>query len=632
MTDPFIRQLSLVIFVVTLACSCSPSPTSSPTPRASAALSYTATPTPTVTPKATATQTYTPTPRPTLTPSPTPTPLLPAEYITGIEVNRINDNTLSWLGGADAYWTRRNALLWSKIEPEEGVRNWSAVEELEKELVLASGDRKRVILIVRSTPTWAQKWEGYFCGPVHPEKLPAFAAFMHDVVARYSQPPYNVKFWEMGNEPDVDPSLVPPDNLFGCWGDQNDPYYGGEYYAEMLKQVYPAIKAADPYAQVLVGGLAMDCDPINPPDGKDCTSTRFLEGILRNWGGDAFDGISFHNYDLYKAPFDYANPNWNASRDTTGPVLVRKTHYLRNLLVAYRHADKYLMNTETGLLCGIDGTEPECLTEEFQLSKAYYAAQANASALAEGLQANIWYSLGGWRGSGIRGDNNERLPVYKAYRFSAEKLWNATYVRPVDTYAGLLGYEFEIDHSPFWIIWANDGQEHTIQLFTAPKAIYDVFGVSKQATQELTISSAPVYIEWNRPDDRPIGIGDAIPLIGSAIKTENGWTVKINGGYINVSTGAYTSDPDQGVVIYTIHTYQNGRIFHQRLHRTPNRVGSIHIVKAEGLRLVLEATNGDILYFDAAGERFADSLDEVVPISTDFSLLMTPTSMPTASP
>jgi hypothetical protein len=335
-----------LLFAFLAGCAPAPAPPLPPTQPASP------TSTASLTPTAPPSSTPTPSPSPTFTPTRTPKPLLPAERITGIEVDRINESALNWLQGANAYWTRRNALLWSKVEPEEGVRDWSAVEDLEIELIQASGYRKQVILIVRSTPPWAQKLEGYFCGPVRPEKLPAFAAFMHDVVARYSQPPYNVKFWELGNEPDVDPSLVPPDNLFGCWGDQNDPYYGGEYYAEMLKQVYPAIKAADPNAQVLVGGLAMDCDPLNPPEGKDCTPSRFLEGVLRNWGGDAFDGVSFHNYDLYTAPFDYANPNWNASRDLNGPVLIRKAHYLYNLLTAFGHADKYLMNTESGLLCG----------------------------------------------------------------------------------------------------------------------------------------------------------------------------------------------------------------------------------------------------------------------------------------
>ena len=62
--------------------------------------------------------------------------------------------------------------------------------------------------------------------------LDAFAGFMRDLVARYSVPPYNIKYWEIWNEEDVDPSLVGPTSGFGCWGDATDPYYGGGGYAE----------------------------------------------------------------------------------------------------------------------------------------------------------------------------------------------------------------------------------------------------------------------------------------------------------------------------------------------------------------------------------------------------------------
>ncbi len=64
--------------------------------------------------------------------------------------------------------------------------------------------------------------------------------------------------------------------IFGCWGDPNDKtYYGGEYYAEMLKRAYPAVKAANPQAIVLNGGLLLDCDPRYPPPGKDCLPADF---------------------------------------------------------------------------------------------------------------------------------------------------------------------------------------------------------------------------------------------------------------------------------------------------------------------------------------------------------------------
>ena len=165
---------------------------------------------------------------------------------------------------ANTTWSRRNAVLWSAVETTEGVRNWGVLASLDAELQAASANGIQVILIVRSTPEWARKTagSGATCGPVRADKLAAFGGFMNELVARYSAPPYNVKVWELWNEPDVDPSQVlEVDSVYGCWGDQTDAYYGGRYYAEMLKVAYPQIKSADPQAQVLVGGLLMDCDP-----------------------------------------------------------------------------------------------------------------------------------------------------------------------------------------------------------------------------------------------------------------------------------------------------------------------------------------------------------------------------------
>src|SRR5690606_32739206 len=117
------------------------------------------------------------------------------------------------------------------------------------------------IIVISHTPTWAQQVPGASCGPIKPTALADFAKFMGEMASRYSKPPYNVHYWEIGNEPDVAPEQVPNDSVFGCWGNMSDPYYGGAYYAEMLKVVYPAIKKADPLAQVVFGGLLLDCDP-----------------------------------------------------------------------------------------------------------------------------------------------------------------------------------------------------------------------------------------------------------------------------------------------------------------------------------------------------------------------------------
>lgn len=437
------------------------------------------------------------------TPLPTPLPYLPEAPVWGIETYYLGpDPSLDLVKESGAFWVRRNALLWSEVEPEQGARNWQALSGLELELQNAAAEGLQVILVVRSTPAWAQSLDGSFCSPPKPESLAAFGNFLRDAVARYSLPPYNVQYWEIGNEPDVAAGLVATDSPFGCWGLAGDPYYGGASYAAILKAVYPSIKLANPQAQVLVGGLLLDCDPRTPPEIpagsgniKDCTPARFLEGALQSGAGDFFDGISFHAYDYYAGQFGvYNNANWASASDTTGPVLIAKTNYLRQLLEQYGVPGKALYNTEAALLCGRDGSEPECQGTDFERTKAIFLAEAYAAAIAERLDANIWYSLTGWRASGLLDGGMEPNLAYLAFQTSVAQLKGAAFIGPLSDFPGIKGYIFEIDGAPLWIAWAPDGKARTLQLSQAPLQVVDLTGGELEPTASLTLDRSPVYI------------------------------------------------------------------------------------------------------------------------------------------
>jgi hypothetical protein len=405
---------------------------------------------------------------------------------------------------AGAFWTRRNALLWSDVEPEKGNRNWAALAELEKEMITASESGLQLILIVRSTPGWAQALTGSKCGPIAPDSLADFAAFMFDAVQRFSPPPYNVKYWELGNEPDIPYLGFDPESQFGCWGDPDNPYFGGTYYADMLKAVYPQVKAADSQAQVLVGGLLLDCDPTNPPETsagsgqlKDCTSSNFLEGVLINDGGEYFDGVSFHAYDYYQGGLGkYSNSNWHSAWNTTGPVLIAKARYLSDLLGRYGYPDKFLIDTELALLCGRDGSEPECQAPEYEKTKASYVAQAYSSTAAQRLLGSLWYNLFGWRGSGLITASAQPLEAYDAFAASARFLEGAAFTGKVEQFPGVTGYAFDRIGERLWILWSLDGQDHPIHLDQLPAAIVDVGGNTIPVSQDITVTVMPVYITW----------------------------------------------------------------------------------------------------------------------------------------
>jgi hypothetical protein len=403
---------------------------------------------------------------------------------------------LDQMAAANISWTRPVGVLWSSVESTPGTYNWSVMAGLETELQNASSKGIQVVLIVHSTPEWARKIAGTgpSCGPIRQDKLPAFGNFMRALVARYSVAPYNVKYWELWNEPDI--ALLTGDSGYGCWGDTNDPYYGGGYYAEMLKAVYPKIKAADLHAQVLMGGLLLDCDPRPGAGcavvGHDPKPSMFLEGILRNNGGSFFDGVSFHAYDYYQGySGHYSNSNWQSAWNTTGPVLIAKTQFIQSLLSQYGVSGKFLMNTELAILCD------SCSNDStFETTKAYYVTQAYAAAIAQGLRAIIWYSVLGWQNSNLLNSDLSPRPVYSAFQFARNELYNATWVRDVTEYAGVKVYEFQRGDHRIWVLWSLDGAEHGISLDASPRAVFDVFGISFIASNQLTITLEPKYIEW----------------------------------------------------------------------------------------------------------------------------------------
>ncbi|MEP7358354.1 MAG: hypothetical protein ABI847_13995, partial [Anaerolineales bacterium] len=219
--------------------------------------------------------------------------------IFGVQMNEIAVNHgLTLVVAGHSNWVRAAGVNWAAVETSEGVYNWAVLAPNEAQWKRASAAGLRPLVVVGTTPPWARMAVDKACGAIRPDKLAAFGNFMFELVKRYSPPPYNLKYWEIWNEPDVDPAGFPGDNTFGCWGDHNDDYFGGGYFGQMLQVIYPRIKAADPSAQVAVGGLLLDCDPNNPPAGKDCKSAKFFEGILRQVGGAYFDGVGVHGYDV----------------------------------------------------------------------------------------------------------------------------------------------------------------------------------------------------------------------------------------------------------------------------------------------------------------------------------------------
>ncbi len=193
------------------------------------------------------------------------------------------------MAAVGARWLSMN-LIWAEVEPVKGAYDWSAYDQA---FPLAASQGFQVLVTVTGNPPWAANTS---CGPVR--DLHSLTEFMRRAVERYSFPPYNVLHWAMYNEPDNADQTY---DVGGCWGHRNllDPRPAPEplAYANMLKQVYPAVKAINPQAKLVLGALAYDNFITDPGNGP--FDPYFLDDVLkpdRGNAGNFFDLLNFHYY------------------------------------------------------------------------------------------------------------------------------------------------------------------------------------------------------------------------------------------------------------------------------------------------------------------------------------------------
>lgn len=370
----------------------------------------------------------------------------------GIEMRSITyERGLDLASNVGNYWVRRNALLWRFVEPEEGQEyDWSDVrtQTLESDLKIAEQLGMEVILIVRSNPRWAIAPYRSDCAPINPSKYQAFADFMAAAVERYSRPPYNVRYWEIGNEPDA--YVFPNHSGFGCWGIPDDPYYGGRAYGEMLKVVVPAMRAVNPEIKILNGGLLLD-RPYDAETGAN-HSARFLEGVFVVGAGPMFDILSYHHYIEYQS----ANQNIVGEEDW-------KIAYLRDMMQRYNIPEKPLFKTETAVLCRV-------ITPECQWAQADAVPRFYLKALREHLLGVLWYHYDGdsYHNTGMIDASDGFAmprPSFFAYRHAVRMLNDAQFERELSNLpANVEAYRLRQGTGTLIVGWANQPTSHTISI------------------------------------------------------------------------------------------------------------------------------------------------------------------------
>jgi len=406
-----------------------------------------------------------------------------------------------------AGWVRMNSRVsWRTIEPVQGdTYHWDLLASFEDELRALKAAGMTPVVILQDYPTWATigtPWPTT-CGAIRTDKFGAYAQFVRALVDRYKTPEFNVHNWELGNEPDVDPTFVTsptnPYRVYGCWGDISDPYYGGRHYGEMLKVIAPAIKERDAEAKVWIGGLLLDTP--NTTDLAKGKPERFFEGILVAGAASDFDIVPYHSYLSYvnqKVDHDNAaGGNW----DSWGGNIVGKARYLRQVMSAYG-VDKPVFADETGLMCPeqTPGCDPP--GNAFYEMQADYVVRTFVRGLGEDVKGFVWYTLNGpgWRYTGLLDSNAYPRSVYVAYQQLNAQLKKTIYVGPANYGSGIEAYMFSKGAQEVDVAWAKQDVTYAVTIPGAEfVAAFDRYGAPVTPTvsgsdYHLYVGFDPVYI------------------------------------------------------------------------------------------------------------------------------------------
>jgi hypothetical protein len=300
------------------------------------------------------------------------------------------------------------------------------------------------------------------------------ANFMREVSARYQQ----VTYWAMGNEPDLKAHLPGRDS------------WPAQHYANLLRAVYPAIKAGNPQAKLVLGVSAEH-------PGADVFDMGFTETILQQLGGTrAFDVLDFHYYPAWCANWDDAAHNnyW----------LSAKARYFRELLARYSYTAE-LGCSETGRKDRQVDIRQEPASTTAQVNHYW---RAFVQALSVDMEFCTLFSVNdigpepseSW-GIVKKDPSWQKKPSYDGFRAMVQVLTGARYIDRLDSCAA----DMEVhtltaeDGRPLTVFWSRDP--------VAPKVIslpssggqldvYDVWGVAHTVwgTGQVSVRTAdPMY-------------------------------------------------------------------------------------------------------------------------------------------
>ncbi len=363
---------------------------------------------------------------------------------------------LAALNDSGAGWTRI-VINWSDIEKTEPVLGQPPVYDLgalqwyDNRLRQISSIGVNIIAVINTPPAWAS--DSQICPAITPEHAGEYKQFLTDIVSRYSQPPYNIKTWEIFNEADANIVEVYGGNCFGEFG---------LIYSEILQKSHEAIKAVDPNATILMGGIAYD----EFIDYGGPFYRYFPDEVMLTGGASYFDALNFHYFPNYHDEWERWNPpalpptcsipisdGGFPAYDGSGIDLIAKKNNLTNRMSTCYGVNKPVWLTELA--------QHGYINDPFSLkNQAYYLVKGYSRGLAAGIKNITWFALAdandGYDQGLLYPNTFSPKPAYYAFKTLVTQLKHYLYNRTLSLPGGE-AYVFRSAYDGEKIVaWGND--------------------------------------------------------------------------------------------------------------------------------------------------------------------------------
>ena len=203
-----------------------------------------------------------------------------------------------------------------------GTDDWSQLDQ-EVDSVRAAG--MSIDMVITGTASWAAVPGESGTDVAQPADPAQFGQFAAAVAQRYG--PQGVQDYEIWNEP----------NSTAFFDPAPDP----AVYVQMLQASYTDIKAVDPSAFVITGGLA----PESTDSQGDINEVTFLQDMYADGAAGYFDALGDHPYSYPALPDTVESWSGWSQMDATSPSL-------ESVMAANGDANKEIWLTEVGAPTG----------------------------------------------------------------------------------------------------------------------------------------------------------------------------------------------------------------------------------------------------------------------------------------